>query len=98
MENRSTVPKKNILQTKSNLTFDVFSEILFVIGLDELDFIHKKELINNLVETRNMIAHGDYKNVSYPSFEEYFTATISAMESLKTKLENCAVQGAYKAR
>lgn len=93
---RSNIPKKNIINTKSNLRFDVLKEILFILDLHDNYIDNQKDLINDLCDQRNFIAHGEHKLVDYQTFENFFTDTIALMEYLKTTIENNAVQEKYR--
>lgn len=93
---QSNIPKKNIINTKSNLRFDVLKEILFILDLQDSHIDTQKDLINDLVDERNYIAHGEHKLIDYPTFENFFNDTISLMEYLKTTIENNAIQEKYK--
>lgn len=95
-EKRSKIPTKNIINTKSNLKYDVLDEILFIMDLKDHYFENKKDLINDLVNERNYIAHGEHKLIDYNTFIEFFNDTIKLMEYLKTKIENSAVIESYK--
>lgn len=51
----------SIINTESNLSYDVLSEILFSIGLDAENYELKRVFIDKkLLENRNKIAHGEY--------------------------------------
>lgn len=93
---QSNIQTKGIIQTKSNLRFSVFEEILFAINIDKNTFDHYRSLINDLVDTRNHIAHGDYLKVNHPTFIEMSKDVQIVMESLKTEIENSAIQEKYK--
>lgn len=92
----SNVLTKNVIQTKSNLRYNVLEEILFIIGIDETNFAHKKSLINDLVDSRNNIAHGDYLRVEYEAYNSMHQDTQLLMEQLKTEIENAATLEEYK--
>lgn len=93
---RSNIPKKNIINTKSNLRYDVLKEILFILDLHDNHIDNKKDLINDLCDERNFIAHGEHKLVDYTTFESFFTDIISLMEYIKTVIENNAIQEKYR--
>lgn len=93
---QSNIPTKNIINTKSNLKYDVLDEILFIMDLKDVHFESQEELINDLVNERNYIAHGEHKLIDYDTFIEFFNDTISLMEYLKTKIENSALLESYK--
>ncbi len=93
---QSNIPKKNVINTKSNLKFDVFEEILFILDLNDSYFKSKESLINDLVDTRNHIAHGEYLKVDYETYLEFHDDIIALLENIKTKIENCALEEKYK--
>ena len=94
--NRSNIPHKDVIKTKSNLKFHVFKEILYIIGIDETLFIQYEELINDLVDARNHIAHGQYLRVDKLTFDNIYKETIVVMDKLKTEIENSAILEKYK--
>lgn len=96
LNSSSNIPTKNIIQTKSNLKFDILEEILFILGLDLNKFTPYRELINDLVDARNNIAHGNYLRVELPSYQSMHVDVQIVMELLKTELENSALSEAYK--
>lgn len=93
---QSNIPKKNIINTKSNLKYEVLREILFILDLEDSHIESKKELINDLVEERNYIAHGEHKIIDLKTFEIFFDDIIALMEYLKTSMENNAIQEKFK--
>lgn len=95
-ESRSNILTKNVIQTKSNLKFSVLKEILFTIGIEESKFSKYKSLVNDLVEARNYIAHGDYLKVDYDTFIIMYNDIQQLMIDLKTEIENAATLKKYK--
>lgn len=62
---RVTLPKRNMVNTRSNLRFEVFVEIFQALGFPTVSFETKGPLINStLCDGRNSIAHGRDR---YPS-------------------------------
>jgi hypothetical protein len=96
MDKQSTIPKRNIINTKSNLTFEVLKEILFILDLDDNHINSQKDLIDDLVKARNHIAHGEFQIVDYATFIHTYDDVIALMDFLKTKIENNAVLELYK--
>jgi hypothetical protein len=96
LDKQSNIPKKNIINTKSNLKFDVLKEILFILDLDDSHIDSKKDLINDLVAERNHIAHGEQQLVDLETYENFFNDIIALMDYLKTTIENNAIQEKYK--
>jgi len=97
INSKSNIPKKNIINTKSNLRYDVLKEILSILDLNDSHIDSQKELIDDLVDQRNYIAHGEHRLIDFKTFEGFFTDTLSLMEYLKTIIENNALQEKYKA-
>ncbi|MBO6531715.1 MAG: hypothetical protein JJ885_15060 [Muricauda sp.] len=95
-DKNSNILTTNVIQTKSNLKYKVFKEILFVVGIDESKFSEYKGLIDDLVDARNNIAHGDYLRVDLKTFEIMFDEIQQVMNSLKTEIENSALSEEYK--
>lgn len=93
---QSNVPKKNIINTKSNLKFEVLKEILFILDLDDSHIDKHKGVINDLVQNRNHIAHGEYNVVDYRTFIMFHDEITALMEYLKTIIENNATLKKYE--
>lgn len=94
-EKRANIPVKNIIQTKSNLKYYVFEEIIYILGLDTYTFDKYKDLIDSLVDTRNHIAHGSYLKVTEQTYVDFNRDIDSLMSILKTEIENSAVMEGY---
>lgn len=95
-DKNSNILTTNVIQTKSNLKYSIFKEILFVIGLDESKFSHNESLINDLVDARNNIAHGDFLRVDFNTYQIMFQEIQGIMAQLKTEIENSALSEEYK--
>lgn len=81
---RAFIPKKTIVDTKSNLRFSVLSEILTGIGFSIDDFATKNQLIDkSLCDGRNSVAHGRDYFPDPGSFEELHADVIDMMEKLR---------------
>jgi hypothetical protein len=93
---RSNIPKKNIINTKSNLTFDVLQEILYILHLTDHHLESHKSLIDDLVSLRNHIAHGEYRVINAVAFNSMYEDIISLMGYIKSKIENNAATEGYK--
>jgi hypothetical protein len=93
---QSNIPTKNVINTKPNLKYEVLENILFIMDLKDVHFESQEDLINDLVNERNYIAHGEHKLIDYDTFMEFFNDIISLMEYLKTKIENSALLENYK--
>ncbi len=104
-EEKAKIPYKNEINTKSNLKFIVLEEILFIIGIDVSKFSRKKKLIDDLVDLRNGIVHGQNEPIKrtsctqstyYELYKTYYKDTIILLEQLKTEIENAAALEAYR--
>lgn len=91
----SNILTKNVIQTKSNLRFDVLRDILFIIGIQEDQFLKYESLVDDLVDARNYIAHGEFKKVDKATFDIMFGDIQQLMIDLKTEIENSATGGKY---
>ena len=90
------INKNSIIQTKSNLRYNVFEEIIFVLDLDISKFSMYQSLIDDLVDSRNNIAHGDYLRVQYSAYESMHLDIQLLMELLKNELENAAITETFR--
>lgn len=80
---------ERIINTKSNLNFDVLMDIGTHLCLDTTAFVPWKHHLNALVHVRNNIAHGSNPSVlNYDAFEQHAASLISLME----KFENILAQ------
>jgi len=87
----------DIIETKSNLKFHVLKNILNSLGFDKTHFLTKENFIDKkLVEPRNDIAHGTYRDVVYQDFKIVHENVIPLMEYYKTLIENSSIQESYK--
>ncbi|GAB0157818.1 hypothetical protein CHRYSEOSP005_31040 [Chryseobacterium sp. Alg-005] len=87
---------KDIIETKSNLRFSILNEILTSLGFEAEHFEKNENFIDKkLVDPRNDIAHGTYRDVNYEDFKIVFDNTIPLMEYYKTLVENSATLKSY---
>lgn len=92
----ATIPIKNIIQTKSNLKFDIFKDICYLLCISIEEFEKKKAMIDELVDSRNTIAHGNYLKIDYHMFCEFYNDTINLLELLRTEIENAVALDNHK--
>lgn len=95
-ESRSNIPHKKIINTKANLSFNVFNDLLFVIGVEQKKYLNKKDIINELLESRNHIAHGKMHSMNDTVFLTFFDEFDNLMNSLNTDLINIAAMKEYQ--
>lgn len=96
IDKSSNIPTKNVIQTKSNLRYEVFEEMIFLLHLDINKFHNFKSLINDVVDARNNIAHGNYQRVPFSTYINMHIDIQTLMELLKTELENSALNESFK--
>ncbi|WP_108661035.1 MAE_28990/MAE_18760 family HEPN-like nuclease [Acuticoccus kandeliae] len=87
----------DLINTKSNLTFDVFSDICLICGIDGTHFERKSSFINIvLLKRRNEIAHGEDTLVSKSDLDQIADETIGLMRAFGDALENSVILKTYK--
>lgn len=97
MDSRSKIPN-DIVDTKSNLSYKVFENIVEQLGLDITHFESKKNLIDTqLIARRNMIAHGEYMSEELEDIYSLIDTVISLMDIFRNLIQNAAINESYKA-
>jgi len=85
------------IDTESNLTSTVFSNIAQSIDVDTHQYQTKFNLIDeSLVNRRNSIAHGEYIDLSPKQFVDLVDEVLILMRWYKADLENAASQASYR--
>ncbi len=85
------------IETKSNLSSDVFKEIILMLGLDYKEYAPKANLIDEtLLKNRNYIAHGNYLLVDVDTFMVLHGTIIGLMSLFATQISNAASTQSYK--
>jgi hypothetical protein len=98
LSEQSSLPYKDGINTKSNLSSDVLREIIDTLGLDYTPFETKTHLIDeSLLWSRNTIAHGEYLTVTEGHYEEIAREVLGMMDNFRTQVENATVLHAFKA-
>jgi len=97
-ERRFTQVNEDLISTKANLSFEVFSDICLVCGLSVEPFVGKSTFIDVvLLKRRNAIAHGEDTMVALDDLDTMAQNTIGLMRSFGDVLENHVVLRTYKA-
>jgi hypothetical protein len=96
---RAKIPtSREVIQTKSNLSFPVLENILRSIGIDPAPYSYATDLINSqLVDSRNKIAHGQHDYIERPEWTDLRTDILSIMESISNEIVNNAALKRYLA-
>jgi hypothetical protein len=88
----------DLINTKANLNFEVFTDICLVCGVPVKSFADKITFIDVvLLKRRNAIAHGEDTMVALDELDTVAQDTIGLMRMFGDALENLAVLQTYKA-
>ena len=94
---RASIPYSSLVNTRSNLKFNVFENIMLMIGIDYRDFITKANLIDRqLVHNRNNIANGRYLTVDTAEAIEVIDQVIAMLSIFRNSIDNAASLEVYK--
>ncbi|MDL2124712.1 MAG: hypothetical protein LWX51_16905 [Deltaproteobacteria bacterium] len=97
MDYRASIPYKGVIDTKSNLKFDVFRDICVIMGIDWNRYSLKQHLIDNqLLYYRNTIAHGKYLALDYTSFSYLYDVVVELLRNIKDDIVNAAATEQFK--
>ena len=88
--------KDLVVNTKSNLSFQVWQENFYILGLDVTLFSDYQKNIDKLVNLRNNIAHGSQKEpLDYSEFDSLEFKIIELMEKLIVYLYEYCFENKY---
>tara|TARA_B100000378_G_scaffold225854_1_gene189770 strand:- start:606 stop:1253 length:648 start_codon:yes stop_codon:yes gene_type:complete len=88
---------EELVNTKANLNFEVFSDICVVCGVTAEPFSEKSTFIDVvLLKRRNAIAHGEETLVVLGDLDEVANGTVTLMRAFGDALENQVVLKTYK--
>jgi hypothetical protein len=88
----------DLIDTGSNLKFEVFRDICLICGIDAKLFQEKESFIDViLLKRRNSIAHGGDAEIAIGEIDHVVDETIGLMRSFKNELENKIYAKAYLA-
>lgn len=94
---RAVIPKKDIINTHSNLNSDTLKEILSTIGIDYTPYELKfNQIDTNLVATRNTVAHGQFINLNALEFNQLYNDVLVMMSGIKIDVQNAATMKLYR--
>jgi len=89
---------EDLINTKSNLNFEVFIDICLVCGVPTEHFAKKSTFIDIvLLKRRNSIAHGEETFVAVGDVDDVVNQTIDLMRTFGDSLENFVVLKTYRA-
>jgi hypothetical protein len=88
---------EDLVSTKANLSFDVFTDICLVCSVPTSIFADKATFIDFiLLRRRNAIAHGEDTFVEMEDLDELANGTVAIMRAFGDALENHVYQKDYK--
>lgn len=97
LHEQSTIPFKDGISTRSNLSSEVLNDIIATLGLVYAPFETKARLIDErLLRTRNTVAHGEYLIIDRPLYEETQEEVQQMMEEFRTQIQNAAALGQFR--
>jgi hypothetical protein len=81
------IPYKNAIDTTSNLNYEIFSDIIFTLGLNLNYYSTKKNLIDTmLLESRNKIAHGERYCIDKNELTILYKEILDMLEYFQTQI------------
>lgn len=96
-ERRFSRVNDDLVNTKANLNFEVFSDICLVCGVTANLFVDKSTFINViLLKRRNEIAHGEETLIDLCELDTIASNTITLMREFGNELENRVIFQSYK--
>jgi len=98
LDKRFSRVNDDLVNTKANLNFEVFSDICLVCGVSTHAFSDSSTFIDVvLLKRRNAIAHGEETLVAIDDLNEVANGTIYLMRAFGDALENHVILQTYKA-
>lgn len=91
----SDVPEKRIINTNSNLNFELFDEILRSIDIENLYETKRNFIDIEMLKNRNEIVHGELFEVKNYDFVELYNQILPIMESFKNQIIEAAENKKY---
>ncbi|MDM8552706.1 MAE_28990/MAE_18760 family HEPN-like nuclease [Desulfobacterales bacterium HSG2] len=86
----------NTVDTESDLSSSVFENIALSVGIDPAPFEARYHLMDeSLLKRRNIIAHGEYIDLTPDDYRKLADEVIMLMRNYKTEIENAAVLKKY---
>ncbi|MDN2675621.1 MAE_28990/MAE_18760 family HEPN-like nuclease [Janthinobacterium sp. SUN033] len=96
LEKKANLNMSSAIDTESNLTSKVFSNIAASLDINTASYATKFNLIDeSLVHKRNKVAHGEYLDLGGREFGELVEEVLQLMREYKTDIENAASMKKY---
>ena len=90
------LPHHNVINTQSNLKWEVFKEILDTLGLEDSFYSTKGKQINTLVDYRNDVAHGKRFYSDEIVFFSLYKEVMNMLDCFKDQIIQSASIEAFK--
>ena len=88
---------EDLVNTKANLNFDVFTDICLVCSVPTAPFADKKEFVDLiLLKRRNAVAHGEDAFVGIEDLDYVTSETVAMMRAFGDALENHVYLESYR--
>lgn len=92
LDQKCSLPYKDVISTASNLSSDILKEITHILGIEFSPYSTKSMLIDaKLLGARNNIAHGNYWLIDREEYLELHTEVIGMLNLFRNQIENAAV-------
>lgn len=89
---------EDLINTRANLNFAVFTDICLVCGVSQQAFADRSTFIDIvLLKRRNAIAHGEDTMIALDDLDEIANDTVALMRAFGDALENHVILQTYKA-
>ena len=97
LSEKSNIPYKKGIDTKSNLSSEVLIDIISALGFDISQFETKLKFIDaNLLLPRNNIAHGQELYLTLGEYEELHNNVITLIETFRNQIDNATAMKLYE--
>lgn len=97
LDERSNLPYRTCIDTKSNLSFDLFKDIITLLNLDFTPYLTKETLIDKKLRIpRNNIAHGHYLTTSQDDYLQLHKQVIELLDLFRNQIDNAVHLETYK--
>ena len=95
LNQRCSLPQ-DIISTASNLSSEIFKEIINTLGIDFSPYSTKSVLIDTkLLKTRNEIAHGEYSIFERDEYIELHEEVVAILDIFRNQIENATINQDY---
>lgn len=92
LDQKCSLPYKDVISTGSNLSSEILKEITHIIGIEFSPYSTKSMLIDaKLLAARNNIAHGNYWLIDREEYLELHTEVIGMLNLFRNQIENAAI-------